>query len=479
MQTFLVTAVVLLGILAFHQRRKLIAAAWELRTREWERRTVIGFLNEIGGHFTSKLDLDESLDLVLDFTLKATRADAGGIFTFEGASREVLAPRVIKGLFPPLHEVTTEKLASRRKYLEEFVKKERIRTGEGIIGTVARTGQALLIPDARCDPRVPKAASDLVELEGLILAPLLIRKEVQGVIVALNKRDPDAPGTTFNEADLDLLKALADQAAITLHMIALYAEVQNMQRMEQELQVARDFQRLLLPRTTPNFPELEIAGLSEPALEVGGDYFDFIEVDERHLGVVIGDVSGKGIPGALVMATLRTTMRAEARGDLSPREVLRRVNATVTKDTSDGTFVSVTYGIVDRQQGTFTYARAGHEPLLCTGSNGSGPVSREPPGMVLGMVEGEFFDLIEEETVDLKSCGTAILYTDGVPEAMNSSREEYGQVRFEKVVGSRRAESPDGLIRAVLEDISGFTAGIPQHDDITLVVLRWRGQGER
>jgi sigma-B regulation protein RsbU (phosphoserine phosphatase) len=227
----------------------------------------------------------------------------------------------------------------------------------------------------------------------------------------------------------------------------------------------------------PDLPEIAVHGTSDPALEVGGDYFDFIHVDDDHLGIVVGDVSGKGIPGALVMATLRSALRAEARGELSPKAVLQRVNSLVTRDTKEGIFVSVTYGILDRRTGKFRYARAGHEPLICCHEREARLTTHEPPGMVLGMLEGEVFDLLEEQEEDISKCGTAVLYTDGVPEAMNADAEEYGVERFHEVLVKNAGKDPEEISARVLEDIRQFSEGIPQHDDITLVVLRWRGQG--
>jgi len=211
-------------------------------------------------------------------------------------------------------------------------------------------------------------------------------------------------------------------------------------------------------------------------LEVGGDYFDFFDVDDDHLGIVVGDVSGKGIPGALVMATLRSALRAEAINDLSPRDVLRRVNRIVTRDTKEGIFVSVTYGILDRRNGIFRFARAGHEPFLCCGATDGEITSYEPPGMVLGMLEGEVFDTIEEKDVDISECGPVVLYTDGVPEAMNEKNEEFGMERFYEALSASQEKTPEEITDTVLESIREFSEGIPQHDDITLVVLRWRGQ---
>jgi sigma-B regulation protein RsbU (phosphoserine phosphatase) len=284
------------------------------------------------------------------------------------------------------------------------------------------------------------------------------------------------PGATFNRSDLEIVKALADQVASTLDIVRLHEENAEKQRMEQELAVAHDFQKLLLPRRNPELPEVAIAGFSQAALEVGGDYYDFIEVDDRHFGVIVGDVSGKGIPGALVMASLRSTLRANARGNHSPRAVLQAVNADLTRDTKESTFVSATYGIINLDTGMFRFARAGHEPLVCYRPEDGRLDLRDPEGMVLGMMEGEMFDLIQEDEVDLRQAGTVVLYTDGVSEAMNEDYEEYGTDRFHSVLAGVAHLEVAEVIEGLLGDIRQFTGGRPQHDDITLVVLRWRGK---
>lgn len=460
-------------------KKRLWYAHYLMRIREHERQTVVNFLNEIGGRITKRLELDKTLEMVVDFCIKATKADAGAIFLRDSTDPDVLQARVVQGLFPPLHEVRTDKLISRRKFVAEYVKKEKLGIGEGIIGTVAKTGETVLIRDASSDPRVPRSAGDIVPLRDLILAPLAVRGEVLGVLVLINKRDENRPQSTFDEVDRDLVTALADQASVTLDIVRLYEEFAAKQRLEQELRVAHEFQERLLPSEMPQLDEVEVFGLSQPALEVGGDYFDFIEVDADHLGVVVGDVAGKGIPGALVMATLRSILRAEAPGRHSPRHVLRRVNALITRDVKENIFISATYGILNLRTGQFRFCRAGHEPLMCCRAEESQLVHYEPDGIVLGMVEGELFDRLEEREIDLKSAGTVVLYTDGVPEAMNPQAEEYGQKRFEQVVRNCASEGPRVIIDAVLRDIGQFTRGIPQHDDITLVVLRWKDRPGR
>lgn len=451
--------------------RQLASIQFMLRARDRERTTVFNFLNSIGERITQGVELDATLSMVVEFCMSATKADAGAIFVVDPQDPKWLQARVVQGLFPPLHEVSSDKLISKRKYLADYVKKERLQVGEGIIGLVAEKGEAVLIPDAEHDRRVPRSARELVPLEGLILAPLVVRGDVKGVLVLINKR---VEGQTFNEADRGLVTALADQAAVTLDIVRLYEEFTRKQRLEQELLIARDFQSLLLPREVPDLKQLEIAGYSQSAQEVGGDYYDYIDVDDDHLGVVIADVAGKGIPGALVMASLRSTLRAEAHGDLSPKSVLGRVNRHLTRDTRESIFISVTYGIVDLRNGKFRFARAGHEPLVCVSPEDSRVRLHTPAGMVVGMVDDEHFSILEEEEVDLGTAGIVVLNTDGVSEAMDAEREEYGQERMHSVLLRSAGKSPEQVVEALVQDIGEFTRGLPQHDDITLVVMRWR-----
>jgi sigma-B regulation protein RsbU (phosphoserine phosphatase) len=465
-----------LGWLLWQANREIRWLRSRTADRDRERETVFRFLNEFGELITKKFELGETLEMVLAFSREATRADAGAIYLRDKEEPDVMQARVVQGLFPPLHEVATDKLISRRKYLADYVKKERLSAKEGLFGPVVEKGEALLIADARHDQRLPASAHALVELEGMIIAPLQVRGGVLGLLVLINKRDDTVPGATFNRSDLEIVKALADQVASTLDIVRLHEENAEKQRMEQELAVAHDFQKLLLPRRNPELPEVAIAGFSQAALEVGGDYYDFIEVDDRHFGVIVGDVSGKGIPGALVMASLRSTLRANARGNHSPRAVLQAVNADLTRDTKESTFVSATYGIINLDTGMFRFARAGHEPLVCYRPEDGRLDLRDPEGMVLGMMEGEMFDLIQEDEVDLRQAGTVVLYTDGVSEAMNEDYEEYGTDRFHSVLAGVAHLEVAEVIEGLLGDIRQFTGGRPQHDDITLVVLRWRGK---
>ena len=218
----------------------------------------------------------------------------------------------------------------------------------------------------------------------------------------------------------------------------------------------------------------EIGAFSVPALEVGGDYYDFFFVDdaERYLGIVIADVSGKGIPGALIMSLVRSTIRAEARGNLSPRDVLMKANERTYADTKENVFITITYGILDTVERTLRFVRAGHEPLVKFTAESASAQLISPDGIAMGMVDTDLFQMVEEAVVKLESGDTAHLYTDGVVEAMDAEEEEYGQKRFFDFLASHRALPPQEIIEKCLADIREFTRGHPQHDDITMISIR-------
>jgi sigma-B regulation protein RsbU (phosphoserine phosphatase) len=215
-----------------------------------------------------------------------------------------------------------------------------------------------------------------------------------------------------------------------------------------------------------------MAAFSEPALEVGGDYYDFIRVDEEHLGVVIADVSGKGIPGALVMAMLRSILRAESRNNLSPAAVLRVVNECMRKDTQVNVFITMTYAIIDVRRHTLRFARAGHEPLIICGAGGDELNLYTPNGIALGLVNEDIFNITVDTEINLAEGDLVVLYTDGVIEAINNTLEEYSQTRLLNVIKSCHEGKAQEVINAIMADIRQFTKELPQHDDITMIAFK-------
>ena len=246
------------------------------------------------------------------------------------------------------------------------------------------------------------------------------------------------------------------------------------ERMAKELEIAHQVQLNLLPKTSPEMAGVRIAGACIPAREVGGDYFDFIVLGPKKLGIAIGDVSGKGLPAAIYMTLTKGVLQSEAAGRISPKQVLTQVNKLIYQSMGRGTFVSMVYAVLDMEAGTFTYARAGHNPPIhLTGESADGHRLLDAPGIGLGLDAGEMFqESVTEATVNVSPGDWIVCYTDGITEAMDEAQQEFGEDRLLAVVQKDHA-SPEALLRATHQEVHAFTGNGQQHDDMTLVALQF------
>ncbi len=247
------------------------------------------------------------------------------------------------------------------------------------------------------------------------------------------------------------------------------------ERLQKEMQVAQEIQHTLLPSSFPEIEGYEIASYYEAAREVGGDYFDFVEVDKDTLGIVVADVSGKGVPGSLIMTMIRTALRTEARGNKNAADVLARVNDFVINDMKRGMFVTVFYVILDSHNRTINYASAGHNPMILYRAQTNKSFYLNPRGFPIGLNLPDktlFRKSIESDTIHLKEGDVLIAYTDGVTEAMNAQRDKFGEERFLSVIRKGGQMQVDPLVDRIREEIKEFTGGEAQSDDITLVAIQ-------
>ncbi len=262
-------------------------------------------------------------------------------------------------------------------------------------------------------------------------------------------------------------------------------ELAEQQRLERDIEIAQEVQQSFLPRRMPQVEGLDIAAMCLPALEVGGDYYDFIEVAPGKLAVAIGDVSGKGIQAAFFMTLAKGFLQTLACEERGPAEVLCRLNTLFCRNALRGTFISMLYGVVDVEAGTFTFARAGHNPLLYRhrpdrppGGQASGDSADQalevvrPAGLAIGLTAGPAFArTIEERTVPLRPGDTLVLYTDGFSEAMDRAGEQFGEERLARCVRAA-GESAGAVVRAVSEAVHRHVEAADRHDDMTMVVVR-------
>ena len=295
----------------------------------------------------------------------------------------------------------------------------------------------------------------------MITVPLKVGNRVTGVAQVINRLD----GKPFDQDDLDLFLALCSMAAIALENAKMHQQILEKQRLVKDMEFARTVQESFLPQSAPEITDYRFSAHYTPALEVGGDFYDFIHLDKNRTGIVIGDVSGKGVPAALYMAKLGSDMRTLAFTEPSPAEALRKLNDLLAARSRRGMFATLLYAELDAAKGNLTLCSAGHLPALIRKADGSVAKTAAASGAPLGMVPGMRF---AEESVQLGRGDTVVLYTDGIVEAMNAREELYGYERFEALVRKGPAD-PGALKDAIIADVGRFTGLSAQHDDMTLV----------
>jgi hypothetical protein len=249
--------------------------------------------------------------------------------------------------------------------------------------------------------------------------------------------------------------------------------ISERERLKKELEIAAKVQLSLLPKEEPKLPGYDISAISIPAVEAGGDYFDFVKLSGNKMGIAIGDVSGKGVGAAIYMTLTKGILQAHAEEDVSPKNVLGKVNRLLYKTIEKNSFVSMFYAILDISQHTLLYSRAGHNPgILC--SEGSGKTKLLlSKGMALGLEEGSIFtSTLNEEEISLSHGDIFVLYTDGFTEAMNEKQELYGEEKLIKLIEEKRSQSAKDIINIILKDVRKFVDNYPQHDDMTILVVK-------
>jgi len=261
------------------------------------------------------------------------------------------------------------------------------------------------------------------------------------------------------------------------HLNSAQKERIEKERITRELEIAREIQENILPQSFPKETEYEFAGIYKSAKEVGGDYYDFIEFDKDHIGFLIADVSGKSLPGMLVMLLTRDIVRRLAHNFLQPDELLSEVNKELLKSIKKGMFVTMFLGLLNKRTGEFTSASAGHNPLIKLNSNTGKTELIKTNGFPLGMVPSLQFDKrIEKSSFHLSPCDWLIQYTDGINEAQSGDGEEYGMDRFVKALELSADNNPKNLIRELIGLHNTFVGEAEQFDDITLLAMKWFGE---
>jgi serine phosphatase RsbU (regulator of sigma subunit) len=406
----------------------------------------LALLYRISQTFNSSLDLDQVLNLVMDEVIAVMRAERGIAVLRDEEGR--LSFRAARGIE------------------QQTLDAPEFQVSRGLLDRVLRDGEAICTSDALSDARFNQRESVIgLRLRSILCVPLTIKDTITGALYVDNRLHIGL----FTPADLALLTAIAGSAAIAIENARLYQLAVEKGRLERELQLARQLQRSLLPRRAPDRQGWEFASAWHPARQVAGDYYDFILSDDQaQLGLVVADVSDKGMASALFMALTRTTVRASVASAHAPAEGISRANALICADATDGMFVTLFYASLNTHSGLLTYVNAGHNPPWLYQAAADEFVRLTRNGMALGVDADAAYT---QREVQLQAGDFVLLYTDGVTDALRGE-EDFGEARLAEVLRQHRHAAAGALVAVIEYTLRAFTDTALPFDDITMVAIR-------
>jgi sigma-B regulation protein RsbU (phosphoserine phosphatase) len=407
-------------------------------------------LLEITKKISRSLNLEEVLAQVMDTLGSLLPYDAAGIYVIRrdphasdgGTSSLLFHAEAVRG------------------YDIEEMMELRLKLGEGLIGWVAQTGEAVVVPDVRKDSRYVNARR---ETRSEVVAPIVSNDEVIGVF-DLESDEQDA----YTEDDKQVLMLLASQVAISVEKAMLHEQLVEKKRMEAQLEVARQVQLALLPERDPEVSGFDISAYNFSTEEVSGDYYDFVKPHEDQLGLVIADVSGKGVPASLLMSFLRASLRAAIHIGYAPNVGMAKVNYLLWESIEQHQFVTAFYGMLDATNRTLAFVNAGHNPPLILNPDDSARFI-ERGGLPLGLFKDTRY---YEYYLPIDAGQILVLYTDGATEATSPEGEEYGRARLVESVRASRDRRARDMIDYIYNDIYEWSGGRGASDDVTFVIIK-------
>ncbi len=410
-------------------------------------------LLNVAENLADQESLDDALDTVVTLTTLLVGVKRASVFLYDSIAREFRAEKAY-GLTPTM---------------EQRFQNLRFPIGQpphNVFTELWTTREPVRVANAQASDLLQPNLAALFELESVVLFPLIARGEMVGALGV----DQGANEHQFNAEEIRVLYGIANQAAVAIERARLDEQAELKKRLDYELGLARQIQTSFLPSRPPQLPDYDIAAAWHAARLVGGDFYDMIPLSHQRLGLVIADVSDKGLAAALFMALTRTVIRTMAIGKPSPREAMERANDVIISDAQSDMFVTAFYGILDTMDGSLTYANAGHNPPLVYHHSNKTVTPLREHGIALGILPNA-----EQPQVSVQlECGDVlIMYTDGVTDALDKSGEdEFGASRLTEVIQDHAEKTAQELTNEILRAVQEFVNGAPQFDDLTLVVVK-------
>ncbi|MFC1555824.1 PP2C family protein-serine/threonine phosphatase [candidate division KSB1 bacterium] len=403
----------------------------------------LAFLNELSVAISASFDSQQIMQTIIRKSIRAVKAEQGSI-TLIGEEEDTEMKTLVRTM-----------VTSRER--------EPVSLCQNMLGWMHINKKPLMIDDVQKDDRFSGMDWDK-EIQSVLGVPLITKSKLTGILSVFNKKTEDH----FDDDDARILAIVAAQSAQIIESARLYEEEKAFMKLREESQLAGEIQRRLLPKSAPEIPGYDIAGSSIPALDVGGDYYDFIPFGNNELAICLGDISGKGMPAALLMANLQATIRGQVLTGKPPKESIARSNDLIYMSTEANKFATLFYSILKPEENELIFTNAGHDPPILFQSASQNRYLKSG-GPVLGFMSGlEYL----QETVRMQPGDTIVVYSDGITEAMDTNDDEFGEDRLVQIVSDNKDISANELIEKIISDVRIHALNVPQSDDITIVIIK-------
>jgi sigma-B regulation protein RsbU (phosphoserine phosphatase) len=404
---------------------------------------------EIANLINSELSISKLLSSVMETTQKAFNADAASLLLLDEKTGDLTFQIALSDVGDEIKEIY------------------RLKKGEGIGGFVAQTGTPLNLTDAYDHPKFSREYDQKTHYRtrAMLCVPLKTRGKIIGVIQVINKLTSPF---VFSDEELEMLVTIAGSAAVAVDTAKMHKIILKRETLERDLKLAREVQESFLPKTLPRIDKYRFHAVTHPALEIGGDFYQFFKLPAQKLGIVLGDVSGKGISASLFMARLSSDLQYYTLLYPAPGQLLTQINNVLCERAKRGMFVTLIYLLLDTQENTLSLANAGHmSPVYCDDFGAVLLRDNSVKGPPLGIIPDIVY---KEKRFELDAGSGITLYTDGVIEAKDSSGNLFGLNRLLHIIAGKHG-NPEAVVEAVTRSVDSFTTTEGRSDDLTLLAF--------